>query len=121
MCGYLSTKKPFFAERRFMKCFIVLIVSVLLGTSGCGPQGVTEKRFSNPAPDAIDRASVLIQGYAEGQPVGSETMEFEELAQGVAAIDTQKGSDVKEFLTKVEKTGRVSRKDAAKFLERLKE
>ena len=48
-------------------------------------------------------------------------MEFEELAQGVAAIDTQKGSDVKEFLTRVEKTGRVSRKDAAKLLERLKE
>ncbi|MDA7899100.1 hypothetical protein N9A92_01095 [Pirellulales bacterium] len=104
-----------------MNFFIVLTTFVLLGASGCGPQGVTEKRFSNPAPDAIDRAAALIQGYAEGQPVGSETMEFEELAQGVTAIDAQKGSDVKEFLTKVERTGRVSRKDAAKVLEGLKE
>ena len=94
---------------------------VALVMAGCGPQGVTEKRFSNPPPDAVTRAIVLIQGYADGQPVGSEAIEFEELAQGVAAIDAEKGSDVKEFLAEIEKTGRVSRKDAAKVLERLKQ
>jgi len=94
---------------------------VALVMAGCGPQGVTEKRFSNPPPDAVTRAIVLIQGYADGQPVGSEAIEFEELAQGVAAIDAEKGSDVKEFLGEIKKTGRVSRKDAAKVLERLKQ
>ncbi len=94
---------------------------VALVMAGCGPQGVTEKRFSNPPPDAVTRAIVLIQGYADGQPVGSEAIGFEELAQGVAAIDAEKGSDVKEFLGEIEKTGRVSRKDAAKVLERLKQ
>ncbi|MGI9447076.1 MAG: hypothetical protein ACR2NI_05435 [Pirellulales bacterium] len=99
-------------------CFFFLVALVMIG---CGPQGVAEKRFSNPPPDAVTRAIVLIQGYADGQPVGSEAIEFEELAQGVAAIDAEKGSDVKEFLAEIEKTGRVSRKDAAKVLERLKQ
>ena len=98
--------------------FLFLVALVM---TGCGPQGVAEKRFSNPPPDAVTRAIVLIQGYADGQPVGSEAIEFEELVQGVAAIDAEKGSDVKEFLAEIEKTGRVSRKDAAKVLERLKQ
>ena len=98
--------------------FLTLILSV--GMSGCGSQGIAEKRFSNPAPDAVDRAITLIQEYAKGQPVGSETIEFEEIIQGVTAIDEQKGNDVKDFFTKVEKTARVSRKDATKLLDRLK-
>ncbi len=101
-----------------LHCFFFLVALVM---AGCGPQGVAEKRFSNPPPDAVTRAIVLIQGYADGQPIGSESIEFEELAQGVAAIDAEKGSGVKEFLAEIEKTGRVSRKDAAKVLERLKQ
>ena len=81
-----------------MKFFIVLTTFVLLGASGCGPQGVTEKRFSNPAPDAIDRASVLIQGYAEGQPVGSETMEFENSLKVLLRSTRRKGAMSKSFL-----------------------
>ena len=104
-----------------MKDFHCFFFWVALFMAGCGPQGVTEKRFSNPPPDAITRAIVLIQGYADGQPVGSEAVEFEELAQGVNAIDAQKGSDIKKFLAEIEETGRVSTKDAAKVLERLKQ
>ena len=104
-----------------MKDFHHFLFLLALVMAGCGPQGVKEKRFSNPPPDAVTRAIVLIQGYADGQPVGSEAVEFEELVQGVAAIDAEKGKEFKEFLAEVEKTGRVSRKDATRILERLKQ
>ena len=71
--------------------------------AGCGPQGVTEKRFSNPPPDAITRATVLIQGYADGQPVGSEAVEFEESLRVSLRSMPRKGVTSKTSLPKLKR------------------
>ena len=75
-----------------MNFFIVLTTFVLLGASGCGPQGVTEKRFSNPAPDAIDRAEdrerfqQMIQKLDLVQPSNKTVRSVDEAVAAAAQI-----------------------------------
>ena len=86
-----------------MKFFIVLTTFVLLGASGCGPQGVTEKRFSNPAPDAIDRAAALIQGYAEVSQLVVKQWSSKNSLRVLLPLTRRKEAMSKSFLPKLKR------------------
>ena len=66
-----------------------IVCMVLLGLCGCG---------SKPPPvvvqpqSGLERAKVILNDYANGVPMGSEQMTFEEIVEEVRKTDPQKAS-----------------------------
>jgi len=61
----------------------------LLGLCGCGkaPPSVEVKLQSG-----LERAKVILNDYAQGVPMGSEAMTFQEIVEEVRQIDAQKAA-----------------------------
>lgn len=48
-------------------------------------------------PDPVAEAKAILNGYAAGQAVGSESMMFDDLVARVSAVDQAKGAELRLF------------------------
>jgi len=60
---------------------------------------------SSQAPSPIEQAKAIVQRYADGEPLGSEAMGFDDIVQQVTAADAGKGAKVKKFFDDIQKRG----------------
>ena len=102
---------------RVCRCGVVALVLVaVMAAGGCGKRATDRVMPFERKPDAIADAKSLLQAYAAGQPVGSETMGFDELVGKVAAADAAKGKKFKDFIGEVKKRGVADAAKAKKLL-----
>jgi hypothetical protein len=75
-----------------------------LSAAGCGLQGVKEHSVpvSKKEPVGIEMAKQLLEGYAKGQPVGSEFMRFATIGEDAKKQDPSKGEIVDRGLKEIE-------------------
>lgn len=82
---------------------LALGAALVIGCSSTVNDKVMTGTGTGPGP--VEEAKALVQRYADGQPMGSEAMVFEDLAQRVIAADAAKGAKVKKFLDDTQKKG----------------
>ena len=91
-------------RRSIARLFPLALVAVLtIGCSGTVQDKVMTGTGTGPGP--VDEAKALLRRYADGQPMGSEAMVFDDLAQRVTAADAAKGAKLKKFLDDAQKKG----------------
>lgn len=99
-----------------------LLLALMIGFTwicGCGPSGVKEQEIQVKQQTALDRAKALLENYSKGQPLGSETMQFESLVQEVRQTDSAKADILEKGFNDLKKTkGDVSAK-AKELLKKL--
>lgn len=95
---------------------IVALALAAVMASGCSKRATDRVMPFERKPDAIADAKSLLQAYAAGQPVGSESMGFDELVGKVAAADAAKGKKFKDFIGEVKKRGVADTAKAKKLL-----
>ena len=67
-----------------------IIFMALLGLWGCG--GGKGPQTEVQAQSGLERAKVILNDYAQGAPMGSEAMTFEEIVGEVRKTDPQKAT-----------------------------
>lgn len=67
-----------------------IILMALLGLWGCG--GGTGPQPELKPQSGVERARVILNDYAQGNPMGSEAMTFEEIVDEVRKTDPQKAT-----------------------------
>lgn len=61
---------------------VCMIVAVGLPLTGCGGGDVPQRKtIEVPMPTGVERAKMLLQNYAKGQPLGSEVAMFPEIVE----------------------------------------
>jgi len=68
-----------------------MIFLALLGLWGCGRGGKGPQAEVKPQ-GGLERAKVILNDYAQGAPMGSEVMTFEEIVEEVRKTDPQKAT-----------------------------
>jgi hypothetical protein len=68
-----------------------IIFMALLGLWGCGRGGKGPQAEVKPQ-GGLERAKVILNDYAQGAPMGSEAMTFEEIVAEVRKTDPQKAT-----------------------------
>ena len=68
-----------------------IIFTALLGLWGCGLGGKGPQAEVKPQ-GGLERAKVILNDYAQGAPMGSEAMTFEEIVAEVRKTDPQKAT-----------------------------
>ncbi len=106
-----------FSERVQSLQDVVFVWSVFVFASGCGSSTVQDKVLHENSTDPIEIASNMLEGYVQGQPVGSEAEGYQEMITSVSTVDAEKGGELKTFLDSIEQTGRVDRKEAKRLFE----
>jgi hypothetical protein len=101
----------------FRRWVMGLTVGAVISCIGCDMR--TKDRVMDFKPDPIEPAKAILRAYAGGQPVGSESETFDSLVARVSEATPDKGRQLQEFFSKVQRTGKVSRGDAKKLLEKL--
>ena len=96
---------------------VALILSVSVLSGGCGSATVQDKVLHQNSTDPVKIASNMLEGYVQGQPVGSEAEGFQEMIASVTTVDAEKGGELKTFLDSIDRTGRVDRKEASRLFE----
>ena len=96
---------------------VVLILSDLVFAGGCGSATVRDKVLRTNSTDPVEIASNMLEGYVQGQPVGSEAEGYQEMIASVTTVDAVKGGELKKFLDSIEQTGRVDRKEAKRLFD----
>lgn len=92
---------------------IVLLVMPCLAAAaaGCSRQQVPKQPLTPAPPDPLGEARALLTSYAGGQPLGSESINYEDLIRRVTAVDAEKGAKLMAFADEALQKGKV---DAAK-------
>lgn len=89
---------------------------IALMASGCSP---TVKDQVLPfTPDAVNEAKALLNNYAAGQPVGSESEGFDTFVQRVAEVDQAKAAELRAFFDDAMAKGVANRAKAKELLDR---
>ena len=95
-----------------------MIFMALLGLWGCGRGGKGPQAEVNRQ-SGLERAKVILNDYAQGAPMGSEAMTFEEIVEEVRKTDPQKATILEKGFTDLKRSpGNLSGK-ARKLLEQL--
>jgi len=98
------------------RCGVVALALAAVMAAGCGKRATDRVMPFERKPDAIADAKSLLQAYAAGQAVGSESMGFDELVGKVEAADAAKGKKFKDFIGEVKKRGVADAAKAKKLL-----
>ena len=106
-----------FAEKIRSLQNVALILSVSVLSGGCGSATVQDKVLHKNSTDPVKIASNMLEGYVQGQPVGSEAEGYQEMIASVTTVDAEKGGELKTFLDSIDRTGRVDRKEARRLFE----
>jgi len=89
----------------------VAILCLVLAVVGCSRAQTPKMPLTPAAPDPVAEAKSLLQAYGGGQPLGSESVSYEDLIKRVTAVDAGKGAKLKAFADEALQKGKV---DAAK-------
>lgn len=96
----------------------LILGTLLFGTTllvaGCS--ATTQNKVLQYTPDPVAEARSVIQGYANGQPIGSEMGTYDDLVSRVTAANADKGAKLKQYLSEIKKTGRADAAKAKKML-----
>jgi hypothetical protein len=83
----------------------------MLAVAGCSRTKAPKMPLTPVAPDPVAEAKSLLDAYGGGQPLGSESVNYEHLINRVTAVDAGKGAKLKAFADEALQKGKV---DAAK-------
>lgn len=89
----------------------VAILCFVLAVAGCSQAQTPKMPLTPAAPDPVAEAKSLLEAYGGGQPLGSESVSYEDLIKRVTAVDAGKGAKLKAFADEALQKGKV---DAAK-------
>ena len=97
--------------------------SLILGTILCGTtlvaagcSATTQNKVLQYTPDPVAEARAVVQGYANGQPIGSEMGTYDDLVGRVTAADADKGAKLKQYFAEIKKKGSADAGKAKKML-----
>ena len=96
----------------------LILSTILCGTTlvAAGCSATTQNKVLQYTPDPVAEARAVVQGYANGQPIGSEMGTYDDLVSRVTAADADKGAKLKQYLNEIKKTGRADAAKAKKML-----
>jgi len=89
----------------------IAIVCIAVAVAGCSKTQTPKLPLTPGAPDPVGEARSLLEAYGGGQPLGSESANYEDLIKRVTAVDAAKGEKLKAFASEALQKGRI---DAAK-------
>ena len=92
-----------------------IIFLALLGLCGCGKGRPVEVK---PQSD-LERAKVILNDYAQGAPMGSEAMTFEEIVGEVRKTDPQKATILEKGFADLKRSPDNRSAKARELLKRL--
>ena len=96
----------------------LILGTLLFGTTllAAGCSATTQNKVIQYTPDPVAEARSVVQGYANGQPIGSEMGTYDDLIGRVTAANADKGAKLKQYLSEIKKTGRADAAKAKKML-----
>lgn len=97
-----------------------ILLAATSTATGCGDAEKPVKRYVlTNAPVPLDEVRSLLQWYAEGKPVGSESVNFERLVTRVRETDPQRAPVVEEGLAAIVKSPATAASQARRLLKKL--
>lgn len=104
------------------RCTVAVSLITALGAAlGCSDPGKPVRQYAlKDAPGPLDEVRTLLQRYAEGQPVGSEAVNFETLVARVRETDPARAGVIEEGLAAIAKSPSQAATRAKGLLEKLK-
>lgn len=99
----------------------VSLLSACFAALGCGDPDKPVRQYKlKDAPGPLDEVRALLERYAGGQPVGSESVNFEALVARVRETDPERAAVVGEGLAAIAKSPSQTATRAKGLLEKLK-
>jgi hypothetical protein len=87
--------------------------------TGCGPSNLPKTRKIQVASDPLKEVRSYLEGYVQGQPVGSERELFPKLVEEIRKTDADKATALESGLTEIVKSPAGARARAKKLLDEL--
>ena len=96
----------------------LILGTLLFGTTlvAAGCSATTQNKVLQYTPDPVAEARAVVQGYANGQPIGSEMGTYDDLVSRVTAADADKGAKLKQYFAEIKKKGSADAGKAKKML-----
>jgi hypothetical protein len=98
--------------RMMMNC----LMAIATVSGGCSSGVVRDQVLESSAPDPLAAARSILREYANGAPLASEAIDFDEVVAGVSTVDADKGKRLKAFFDKTLATSRPNVSQAKKLL-----
>jgi hypothetical protein len=87
--------------------------------AGCGPSNLPKTRTIQVASDPLNEVRAYLEGYVQGQPVGSERELFPKLVDEIRNTDADKAAAVESGLAEIVKSPATARARSKKLLDEL--
>ena len=87
--------------------------------AGCGPSNLPKTRKIQVASDPLKEVRSFLEGYVQGQSVGSEVELFPKLVDEIRNTDADKAAAVESGLADIVKSPSTARARAKKLLDAL--
>lgn len=97
---------------------LVALTIALTGLAGCGG-GVKEQKFEVKPVPALQEVKVILQNYANGQPMTSEAADFPRLVGEVRKADPAKADLLEKGFEEMKKSPATLRTKAKELLGKL--
>jgi len=98
----------------------VSLLSACFAAVGCSDPGKPVRRYTlKNAPGPLDEVRALLERYAGGQPVGSESVNFELVVARVREADPARAAVIEEGLAAIAKSPTQAAARARGLLEKL--
>lgn len=88
--------------------------------AGCGPSNLPKvRKIQVAAHEPLKEVRAFLEGYAQGQAVGSERELFPKLVEEIRQTDADKAAKVESGLAEIVKSPAIARARAKKLLDEL--
>lgn len=100
---------------------VMMLFGAAAGLVGCGPSGkVKEETVEVKPQQGLERARKMLENYASGQQLGSETTTFASLVEDVKKEDAERGAILEQGLNELQQTkGAATAAKAREILKKL--
>lgn len=104
------------------RCTVAVSLFTALGVAiGCSDPGKPVRQYTlQDGPGPLDEVRALLERYAAGQPVGSESVNFEPLVARVRETDPERAAVIEEGMAAIAKSPTQAAARARGLLEKLK-
>ncbi len=101
-------------------CFLLLVMAVSLPWLGCGGSPSQQPRAIPVVQQTgLDQARQLLQGYVDGNPVGSEADAYGDIVSAVRAEDSAKADVLEAGLNEIAANPSIAGRKAKELLDEL--
>jgi hypothetical protein len=97
-------------------CYLVCTFAFAVILVGCSPAVREETIEVKASNDPLNAPRSILQRYAEGQPLGSETTSFPKMVEDVRKVDPARADVLEKGLAEIQKADAGSRAALAKGL-----